>query len=33
MFRYDLDAPVDKATHWNVSLVIETAAGEPVGML
>ncbi len=33
MFRYDLDAPVDKATHWNVSLVIETANGDPVGML
>ncbi len=33
MFRYDLDAPVDKATHWNVSLVIETADGDPVGML
>ena len=33
MFRYDLAAPVDKATHWNVSLVIETAGGESVGML
>lgn len=33
MFRYDLAAPVDKATHWNVSVVIETAAGEAVGML
>ena len=33
MFRYDLAAPVDKATHWNVSVVIETAAGEDVGML
>ena len=33
MFRYDLAAPIDKATHWNVSVVIESAAGEPVGML
>ena len=33
MFRYDLAAPQDKATHWNVSVVIETAAGEAVGML
>ena len=33
MFRYDLAAPVDKATHWNVSVVIEADDGEPVGML
>ncbi len=33
MFRYDLAAPEDKATHWNVSVVIETAVGEAVGLL
>ena len=33
MFRYDLAAPVDKATHWNASVMIETATGEAVGML
>ena len=33
MFRYDLNAPVDKATHFNVTIVIESAGGEPVGML
>ena len=33
MFRYDLNAPVDKESPWNVTIVIETAAGHPVGML
>jgi len=33
MFRYDLNAPVDKATHWNITTIIEPTAGEPVGML
>ena len=33
MFRYDLNAPVDRGSSWNVTIVIETAPGHAVGML
>ena len=33
MFKYDLEAPIAKATRWNVTCVIELQSGEPIGIL